>query len=595
MEKTKTKYSKNLYKVFPYYKKYKKLWALEIITLVLLSIVGIFTPIISANFLASLSTLDFQMAITLIIYSVIINVINPLISYVNAYVYVKVAFKVEQDIRFDLINAITTTKMSKCDETNNGIFIERINSDVGRCSDALLDVFNTVLEIISNTAFFIYIAFLNIWFFLILLGYVIVCFVFDNEKEKKWWKDWKKIKDLREISTGAYGEQVRALRDIKSLNIRENTIADSDRKIERTLNESLKARKTRRNYILVRDFVSMLFLTGFLLLGIFFIKEGVVPLSVFLIVYSYSGNAKNLARHLAAIKEYITQGEICAYRVFEVIEKFPKEEFGDKDIEAKHGELEFKDVTFGYSEDKEVLHNVSIKFEANKTTAIVGRSGCGKSTILSLSNKLYSLKENSGVITIDGENINDLTEKSLRNSISTVTQTPYIFNATIRENMQYIKPDVTDEEIVKTLKKAQIYDFVKALPEGLNSKVGENGVMLSGGQKQRFAIARILLKNPKIIILDEATSALDNENQEKIVEVVDNLKNDHTIIVVAHRLSTIVDADKIVVIDNGTVVGEGSHKYLMRNCPLYKALYNKEEKSQLLEDAIIETSEDVSK
>ena len=241
------------------------------------------------------------------------------------------------------------------------------------------------------------------------------------------------------------------------------------------------------------------------------------------------------------------------------------------------------------------MHNVSIKFEANKTTAIVGRSGCGKSTILSLSNKLYSLKENSGVITIDGENINDLTEKSLRNSISTVTQTPYIFNATIRENMQYIKPDVTDEEIVKTLKKAQIYDFVKALPEGLNSKVGENGVMLSGGQKQRFAIARILLKNPKIIILDEATSALDNENQEKIVEVVDNLKNDHTIIVVAHRLSTIVDADKIVVIDNGTVVGEGTHKYLMRNCPLYKALYNKEEKSQLLEDAIIETSEEVSK
>ena len=379
------------------------------------------------------------------------------------------------------------------------------------------------------------------------------------------------------------------------MNIRENTIADSDRKIESTLNESLKARKTRRNYILIRDFISMLFLTGFLVLGIFFIKEGVVPLSVFLIVYSYSGNAKNLARHLAAIKEYITQGEICAYRVFEVIEKFPKEEFGDKDIEAKYGELEFKDVTFGYSEDKEVLHNVSIKFEANKTTAIVGRSGCGKSTILSLSNKLYSLKENSGVITIDGENINDLTEKSLRNSISTVTQTPYIFNATIRENMQYIKPDVTDEEIVKTLKKAQIYDFVKALPEGLNSKVGENGVMLSGGQKQRFAIARILLKNPKIIILDEATSALDNENQEKIVEVVDNLKNDHTIIVVAHRLSTIVDADKIVVIDNGTVVGEGTHKYLMRNCPLYKALYNKEEKSQLLEDAIIETSEEVSK
>ena len=590
MEEKDKKYSKNLYKVFPYYKKYKLLWSIEIITLILLSLVGVFAPIISANLLASVSEFNYEMAMWLVVWYGVVNSLSPMIAYVNSYVYIKVAYKVEQDIRYDLISAITSTEMSKCDETNNGIFIERINSDVTRCSDALLDVFNTILEIVSNLAFFIYIAFLNIWFFVILLGYIIVCFLFDTFKEKKWWKDWKKIKDLKEVSTGAYGEQVRALRDIKSLNIRKNTIKDSDEKIERTLNESLKARKTRRNFIIVRDIVSLMFMVAFLVLGVKFIQADIVSIATFLIVYSYAGNAKNLARHLAAIKEYITQGEICAYRVFEVIERFPKEKFGTEEYVSNIGELEFKNVSFGYTDEKLVLDDISLKFEPNKTTAIVGRSGCGKSTILSLSNKLYSLKENSGAILIDGHNIKNLSENSLRNSISTVTQTPYIFNATIKENMQFIKPDVTDEEIVSVLKRAEIYDFVQTLPDGLNSKVGENGVMLSGGQKQRFAIARILLKNPKIIILDEATSALDNENQEKIVEVVDSLKKEHTIIVVAHRLSTIVDADKIIVVDKGQVVGEGTHKHLMRHCSLYSSLYKKEEQAQKLEETLVEMS-----
>ena len=547
-----------------------------------------FAPIISANLLASVSEFNYNLAMWLVVWYGVVHALNPMISYINSYVYIKVAYKVEQDIRYDLISAITATTMAKCDETNNGIFIERINSDVTRCSDALLDVFNTILEIVSNLAFFIYIAFLNIWFFVVLLGYIIICFIFDTIKEKKWWKDWKKIKDLREISTGAYGEQVRALRDIKSLNIRKNTIEDSDKKIERTLNSSLRARKTRRNFIIVRDLISLIFMIGFLVLGIKFIQNDIVSIATFLIVYSYAGNAKNLARHLAAIKEYITQGEICAYRVFEVIEKYPKEKFGEEEYVSKVGELEFKNVKFGYTEEKLVLNDINLKFEPNKTTAIVGRSGCGKSTILSLSNKLYSLEENSGEILIDGHNIENLTETSLRDSISTVTQTPYIFNTTIRENMNFIKPGVTDKEIISVLKRAEIYDFVQTLPEGLDSKVGENGVMLSGGQKQRFAIARILLKNPKIIILDEATSALDNENQEKIVEVVDSLKSDHTIIVVAHRLSTIVDADKIIVVDNGKVVGEGSHKKLMKTCPLYSNLYRKEEQAQKLEEKLEE-------
>jgi len=214
----------------------------------------------------------------------------------------------------------------------------------------------------------------------------------------------------------------------------------------------------------------------------------------------------------------------------------------------------------------------------NKTTAIIGKSGSGKSTMLSLIGKLYD--PTSGKILIDGTNLNDLTEDSLRNAIGIVNQNPYIFNASIKNNMKYVKPDATEKEIWEALDKAEIGDFVRELDDGLDSMVGENGVKVSGGQKQRLAIARVLLKGNKVLVFDEATSALDNSSQSKIVEELDALKDDHTIIVVAHRLSTIVNADNIVVLDDGKILAEGTHKQLMQNCELYKNLYLEEEKKK---------------
>lgn len=226
-----------------------------------------------------------------------------------------------------------------------------------------------------------------------------------------------------------------------------------------------------------------------------------------------------------------------------------------------------------------MLKNLSCNFEANKTTAIVGKSGSGKSTILSLINKLYTIKK--GQILLDGVDINTLTEDSLRNAVGVVTQSPYIFNCTIRENLNFIRPNITEDEMIVALKRAQIYDFVEKLENGLDSKVGENGVMLSGGQKQRLAIARVLLKNSPIIVLDEATSALDNKSQAKIVKAIDGLKKDHTIIIVAHRLSTIVNADKILVLDDGKIVDCGTHLQLFNKSPIYTDLYQSEEMSDL--------------
>ena len=207
--------------------------------------------------------------------------------------------------------------------------------------------------------------------------------------------------------------------------------------------------------------------------------------------------------------------------------------------------------------------------------AIVGKSGEGKSTILKLLSKSYSV--NSGEILIDNYNINDLSEETIKNNISIVSQSPYIFNLSIKDNIKLANPDTTDEEIIDVCKNAQIHDVIESMEDGYDTLVGENGVILSGGQKQRIAIARALIKKSKIILLDEATSSLDNSNQEKIKNVIKELSKDHTVIIVAHRLSTIVDADNIFVVDKHRICASGTHIELMNNCEEYKNLYEIEE------------------
>jgi ATP-binding cassette subfamily B protein len=302
----------------------------------------------------------------------------------------------------------------------------------------------------------------------------------------------------------------------------------------------------------------------------------------FLIVLMYKGNILNFINFVINITEILKEGELSALRVFEVIEDkvFEKETFGNKVVENINGNIEFKNVDFKYSkEDKKLLFkNLNFKVKENSVVAIVGKSGQGKTTILNLINKMYPIEEkrNSGIF-IDGNNINDLTKESLRSNITVVPQNPYIFNLTIKENLQIVKKEATMEEIVDVCKKAQIYDFIISKEKGFDSIVGENGIVLSGGQKQRLAIARALLKNSKIILLDEATSSLDNESQAKIKKVIKTLSKTHTILVVAHRLSTVVDCDKILNLENNKIVNEGTHEYLMKNVEGYRQLYMEEE------------------
>jgi ATP-binding cassette subfamily B protein len=268
-------------------------------------------------------------------------------------------------------------------------------------------------------------------------------------------------------------------------------------------------------------------------------------------------------------------------RFYEIITTPDELDEGDVVIDDIRGDVAFENVTFSYSPDeggdKAVISNLSLRLKAGDTVALVGPSGGGKSTICNLIPRFYNVQ--SGRITVDGTNVMDITLDSLRRNIGMVSQNVFLFDGTVRDNIAYGRPDATDEEIVEAAKKANIHDFILTLDEGYDTEVGERGVKLSGGQRQRISIARVFLKNPKLLILDEATSALDNVTEMQIQESLEELSRGRTVIVVAHRLSTVKNADEIVVIDSTGIVERGSHEELLKRDGEYKKLYSYQFKS----------------
>ena len=286
---------------------------------------------------------------------------------------------------------------------------------------------------------------------------------------------------------------------------------------------------------------------------------------------------KNLGNNFNAVQFSFMAIE----RVFNVLDAKPaiKDKPDAKILNGVHKSIDFEHVNFEYIKGKPVLKDINLKVNAGETIALVGNSGGGKSTIVSLIPRFYDVK--SGSIKIDGLDIKDYTLKSLRANISVVFQDNFLFSGTIKENILLGKQNATDEEIHKALEMAYLDEFVKTLKDGINTYIGERGILLSGGQKQRVAIARAFIKNAPIVILDEATSALDNKSEAIVQKAIDNLMKDKTVFVIAHRLSTVQNAHRIAVINEGKLAELGSHEELMQiENGLYKNLYNMQFKKQ---------------
>ena len=291
-------------------------------------------------------------------------------------------------------------------------------------------------------------------------------------------------------------------------------------------------------------------------------------------------------RRLARVQVNIERALVNARMIYEILDTEPhqKDRPGATSLKVSRGEIDFDDVRFSYAENSPVLRGVSFRAQAGKTTAIVGPSGAGKSTLFSLLLRFYD--PDGGKIAIDGEDITGVTKESLRHSVAYVSQHPYLFEGSIRDNIRYGRPDATDAEVEAAARLANAEEFILQQPEGYDTLVGENGATLSGGQRQRISIARAIVRNAPILLLDEATSALDNESEAKVQQALDRVMDKRTTLVIAHRLSTVVNADHIVVLEDGHLVEEGTHDSLAHKPDgLYARFYRMQtEKAQSLLD-----------
>ena len=374
-------------------------------------------------------------------------------------------------------------------------------------------------------------------------------------------------------------ENISGVREIKALGIK--------RHVEEKLNSILDVyyqnvtdlgRKETWYYALNNLLYFVFQLIIFLTAGYFYAKK-ILSLSLFMTLETYIWQIDQVVESLSDFGVSFNKVTVSLERINEILsDKLYKEEkYGEISLDKNNGKIEFKNVSFKYRETEDnTLENLNMTFLPNKKNAIVGRSGNGKSTIFNLLLRYFDVCD--GEILIGGINIEKLTEDSLRKNISIIRQTPFIFNMSIFDNLKIVKEDLTLEEAREVCKKAYVDDYFMSLKDGYDTMIGEAGINLSGGQKQRLAIARTLLLDTKVILWDEATSALDNESQAYIKKTIDDLVKDHTVIIVAHRLSTIVDADIIHVIEKGKEVGLGTHKELLKNNQIYRNLYQNEEK-----------------
>lgn len=568
---------KNFRRTFKYAKEERKQFILFLSFSLLVAITGAVFPVLSAQIVVNITNSFFLKVIIVAIALFFVQNIRNISNYFTNKCTQLFLRKTLLEMNTDVAEKAVKLKMKEIENKSTGLFIDRISNDSNNMVNTLLNLNVYITEIIANIGVLFAIFIISKIMFLYVLLSLILLYLIEKVRMNLYYKQDKKYRELRENNVGIISELIRGIRDIKVLNIERNFIRKTKEKIEYANDERFKMANNSNKFRLLSDTIQEIILFIFIILGILLVTKDLLTASNLVVLYMYQDRIYyNLLFYITNLIDQIKNFNLSSNRVYEVIDDntMEKEKFGDKKKEKLKGNIEFKNVSFSYNNNDMILENLSFKISENETVAIVGKTGSGKSTILSLIDKLYEI--NSGKITIDNIDINDFDKDSLRNNISIITQSPYIFNFTIKENLSLVKPDMTKTEMINACSLASLHEFIVSLPNGYDTILGEDGINLSGGQRQRLAIARALLKDTEIILFDEATSALDNTTQKEIMEAINNMKGKYTIIIVAHRLSTIKNSDRIIFIENGKVKSEGTHEQLIKKCKEYKNLYESE-------------------
>ena len=564
-----------------YYKPHKKIFILDMLAALTMSVIGIFYPIITRrllnDFMPNKKYTEIIVCGSLLL---IVYLMRMGLSYFVQYQGHMMGVKMQEKMRSDLFSHIEKLPVSFFDNNETGKIMTRMTSD-------LFDIVelahhgpeNVLITSSSIIISFAYLMSINIPLSLILLACVPILVFISSVLRKKMRDAFKKRRESNAIINASLESSITGIRVTKAFTNHDKEIEKFDVGNVEFVENSRKAYKAMGQFHSSTTFVTDVFNVILLIGGGFLLLTDANRFgdySAFLAAINLFINPVNtLIRFMESFQNGVTGFE----RFIEILDT-PVEEDKPDAIEMPNveGVIEFKNVTYGYGDGDNVLKNVSLKIEKGQTFALVGPSGGGKTTICHLIPHFYDVRE--GEILVDGVNINDITRVSLRKNIGIVQQDVYLFNSSIRDNILYGRLDATEEEVIEAAKRANIHDYVMTLPDGYDTVIGERGVKLSGGQKQRLSIARVFLKNPAILILDEATSALDNATEIMIQQALDELCKGRTTLVVAHRLSTIKNANEIAVVSGGEICEQGTHTELVEQGGIYAMLH----KQQFRED-----------
>lgn len=568
----KKNYLRNVIKYF--LKQKKELSIIAFISIINL-VIGIIEPFITAKELTSITTIDIPNIIKYNIIIFTIGILTTIISSISSLVSDKYTKNVEIDIQKDITKEIFKLEITNFDKLGINFFIERAINDSKSLVANITRIKYIIFGILSSCGVIFYIinASTKVFFLLIFFSFIML---YINKKERTLYeKRYTHRREIRENQSSSFTELIRGIRDIKVLNLRKNMTERIISGQEKINEISYKENKERNTFNILHSTIRHLSNLIVIMYSIYLVYQKEIDGSLLLIIYMYRQRVMYLISDIGSLYKNFKEVNLNMKNILDIIDnpKYPKEKFGNVSKKYFDGDIEFKNVSFKYDE-KPVLKNVNLKIKQNSTIGFVGRSGSGKTTIFNLISKLYTIKE--GEILIDGININDYNEETIRGNISVITQNPYIFNMSIKDNIKIVKPEITDEELIEKCKMAELHDYIESLPDKYDTIVGENGTILSGGLKQRLSIARALVKKSEIILLDEATSSLDNELQDHIMEAIKNISSEYTILIIAHRLSTVKDCDQIIVVDDGLIKGYDKHDNLVKNNETYKKLYKKE-------------------
>ena len=555
-----------------YLLKVKKMMILLILIYAMISLVSIFNPIVSARLLTSLTEFNinqtYKFGALFFLVSVITVIFNKLAVKVLSYIEERLLY----EIRCDMIERLMNYKIKNFDNSSSGEFLNRIKNDPQDIVSVFSIVQYNIFNIVTEFFMLIYVFYLN--FLLGIIYFIGIIFIYFYEKYSyiRLEKLQNNLKNQMDKNDSTITEIIRGIKDIKLLGIsnkiKGNTMKSFEEQVKNNASINIFQNNIYNNVEMCKAVITALII----FVGLFLINNNLLTLSTFLIIFLYRNDIFSLIFSYTSLKEYLVRYKVAKNRIKELFDenKYPIQKYGDIDLKNINGIIEFKNITFSYDNKRKVLDNISFKIDKCEDVAIVGKSSSGKSTIFNLLTKCYDNYQ--GTIFIDGVDIRNLSYSSITNNISIINQNPYLFNLTIKENLKLLDRNITDKEMIAACKIANIHEDIIKLPNKYNTLLGEGGLNLSGGQKQRLAIARALLKRSKILLFDEATSSLDNITQKNVQTAIKNISKDCTIVTIAHRFSTIIDVNKIIVLKDGKKVIEGKHEDLLNN-DYYNSLY----------------------